>query len=480
MKNPCTNSTLNLKRVVSFVLDVRKVPMKRKLSLLVLLFVTSLTLLALFPAPVKSDFTVIRVPADYASIQLAINAVAPGSIILVSEGIYPKSIVVNKTLTLIGEDKTTTILDGDGAAPVVHIKANNVTFNGFSVQNATDTWLEESGVYIERSIGCAVSGNIIAANGFRGIHLNESSNNLIDGNLILNNGDSMPELPYGEGIWLSHSNNNTIVNNVLSGNVVINIAIQSSYNNLVANNTIEKSYSGMTLDEASEDNAIYHNNFIENSVHVDSIGNDGLSLNIWDDGSVGNYWDDYVGLDNGSGGRVAGDGVGDTDLPHLELDNFPLTVPRGVIPIVWENMGYPVTLLSNSTISEFRFIQAGKKITFTVRGPSDTFGYCNVTIPKNLLRDNPWKIMLNDTDITYQAIITENQTHTSIYFTYTHSNYNVQIIGTWVIPEFSSPIILSLFIITTLLVIIVYRYRKSCFHDSHLKNVRESPRSSRT
>jgi len=426
-----------------------KAPMKKKLSLLVLLFVTSLTLLALFPAPVKSDFTVIRVPADYPSIQSAINAAASGSIILVSDGIYYERLVVKKTLTLIGEDRETTIVDGNGTGTVMTIKADNVVVNGFTMQNGGF-----SGIYLEQSEDSMISGNMMILNGNFGVCLNSSCNNTIVDNIILNNGGWVPSLLWGGGIESTYSNGSLI-----SGNTIANHA---NWGLILVN---------------SVDNLVYHNNFLNNSEQADQHES---YNNVWNNGTEGNYWDDYVGLDSGNGGRTAGDGVGDTGLPHFGFDNFPLIIPSGPIHVICESTAYPVTLLSNSTISEFRFMQTSKKITFTLRGPSDTFGYCNVTIPKNLLSDNPWKIMLGGTDITYQAIMTENQTHTSIYFTYTHSNYNVQIIGTWVIPEFPSPIILSLFIITTLLIIIVYRYRKSCFHDSHLKNVRESPRSSRT
>lgn len=160
-------------------------------------------------------------------------------------------------------------------------------------------------------------------------------------------------------------------------------------------------------------------------------------------------------MDDGSGGRVAGDGVGDTDLPHLEVDYYPLATPWGPIPVLWDGATYPVKLLSNSTVSTFLFMQAWEKIRFDVRGPSDTVGYCNVTIPKNLLRGDPWKIFLNSTNITSQAIITENQTHTSIYFTYVHGTYEAKIYGTEVIPEFPTAIVLLLFIAFTVCTIVL-------------------------
>ena len=65
----------------------------------------------------------------------------------------------------------------------------------------------------------------------------------------------------------------------------------------------------------------------------------------WDDGAGGgNYWNDYAGVDDGSGGRAAGDGVGDTLIPHPQftywqwygyynLDNYPLMYPYPILDI---------------------------------------------------------------------------------------------------------------------------------------------------
>ena len=80
-------------------------------------------------------------------------------------------------------------------------------------------------------------------------------------------------------------------------------------------------------------------------------------------------------------------------------------------------------------------------------------GYCNITIPKSLLKGEPWTVKLNGTIWEFQA--NDNTTHSFIYFTYTHaSTYEVIIEGTWGIPEFPSAIILPLFMILTMLAII--------------------------
>lgn len=124
---------------------------------------------------------------------------------------------------------------------------------------------------------------------------------------------------------------------------------------------------------------------------------------------------------------------------------------------VTNGYAFNVTMISNSIISNFNFSESLKQISFNVTGPAGRAGYCNVTVPKDLLRDGPWIILLNGTDWTTSCTITENDTHTFIYIPYTHSTNTIQITGTWVIPEFPSFLTLPLFMVATLLAVVIYR-----------------------
>jgi hypothetical protein len=116
--------------------------------------------------------------------------------------------------------------------------------------------------------------------------------------------------------------------------------------------------------------------------------------------------------------------------------------------IKFENETYYVNTKSNSTITHFQFSQPQKQISFNVTAPSDTIGFCNLTIPKNLLRDNPWTITIDDKTVT-DFTQTENETHTFLHFTYElQSTRHIIIRGTWSIPELPSTIIALLLIIT--------------------------------
>jgi signal peptidase I len=103
----------------------------------------------------------------------------------------------------------------------------------------------------------------------------------------------------------------------------------------------------------------------------------------------------------------------------------------------WNEVAYNVTVSTNSTLANFNF-ESDKQVKFDITGyisEADN-GFCNVTIPKNLLHCNSlydWQVLLNGTSIGY--IPNQNDTYTFIYFTYGYSIQNVRIIGT----EFLTP-----------------------------------------
>jgi len=97
-----------------------------------------------------------------------------------------------------------------------------------------------------------------------------------------------------------------------------------------------------------------------------------------------------------------------------------------------------VVIETNSTVAEFNsipaldFSQPLKQISFNITSPYGIIGFSNVTIPKALLPppEPPieWKVVINDTLLgTEERIVTENTTHTSIYFTYSKGINVVQI-----------------------------------------------------
>jgi fibronectin type 3 domain-containing protein len=90
---------------------------------------------------------------------------------------------------------------------------------------------------------------------------------------------------------------------------------------------------------------IYHNNIISNSIQ-----NIHDSNNYWSYNMEGNYWSDYTGVDNGAGGRTAGDGIGDTWLPHRN-DNYPFMSSFG-----WDRPATPILSGPGNLVTESTFV----------------------------------------------------------------------------------------------------------------------------
>jgi parallel beta-helix repeat protein len=70
------------------------------------------------------------------SIQNAIDNADDGDIILVPPGIYDEHLTVNKSITLIGDNKTITILDGNYMGTLASITAPYVTISNLTIRNA--------------------------------------------------------------------------------------------------------------------------------------------------------------------------------------------------------------------------------------------------------------------------------------------------------------------------------------------------------
>jgi hypothetical protein len=115
-----------------------------------------------------------------------------------------------------------------------------------------------------------------------------------------------------------------------------------------------------------------------------------------------------------------------------------LKVPTYLV-FVFEVEGFQAIIQTNSTVSAFNFSQPLKQISFNVTGPSGTTGFCNITIPDDLLSGEfsvykDGSLLVKDVDYTQ----TYNGTHYIFYITYTHTTHAIEIRGTEVIPEFTT------------------------------------------
>jgi parallel beta-helix repeat protein len=465
------------------------------------------------PLPVHN----INTGLGYASIQEAINAneTLNGYTIFVEAGIYYENVVVNKTLSLIGENRETTIIDGKRTGIVVLVTASNVTVSGFAIKNAeVGMRIESDGNKIENNAitdnGCGISiffskdntlrddnltGNILNF-GVEGYSLtdfihNIDSTNTVNGKPIhylinksdfIIDGSAFSEIGYlavinstnvtvsrlhlsknVQGVLFAYTNNSIIRDMNISENSV-GIYLVNSQNNSIYNNVVTANYRGFYI-EHSNNNTIYHNNVIQNLLaQVISF----YSTNTWDNSypSGGNYWSNYTCVDLHSGSdqdETGSDGIGDTahEIDVDSRDRYPLMGPFNLFDAgTWNGTAYNVDAISNSTVSNFQVDAVQKTISFNVTGSEFTTGFCRVTIP-NLIVQELWQgnftVLLNGEPCPFRNWTDTGNTY--IYINYTYSEHQIIII-----PEFPSAIVFPLFMIFTLVAFVLRKKRGMGHH----------------
>jgi parallel beta-helix repeat protein len=206
-------------------------------------------------------------PYNYTKIQDAINDSISGYTIFVYKGTYYENLMISKSITLQGEDKDITIIDGQEKGNVIFISKDHVTVRGFTLQRGG--WGHYAGVWIDNVNFNKIEGNNILDNHFWGICLNGSSFNTIKSNTISLNdlGIEAGGLVF-DGFAGRTSNCNFITNNVISSNEYMGIGFGSSKRNLFYQNILSNSSIGISFWH-NINNVIYKNVFIDNDVGLE-------------------------------------------------------------------------------------------------------------------------------------------------------------------------------------------------------------------
>lgn len=419
--------------------------------------------LNLIQAEERLKFSILRVPQDFETIQEAINNSTAGDTIFVSSGLFYERVIVNKTVSLMGEDRQTTIVDGSNGGTVIQVTASNVRISGFKLQNSGWKW-GRGGIEVNQADNCSIQDNFIYLTCHQ-IRLNGSRSTLILGNIITAPSTTVPQSAYG--VRLENSTNCIVKNNVIS-NHIGGVHLENSANCIVTGNTIIQNGQGIRLYTPCINNTIIKNTVYNNSydgmieeipsnqtlignrfVHNNFINNSNPFIYetggcIWDDGSEGNFWMAYKGKDLDS------DGIGDVSFAiGADRDNYPL---MGRFSDFETSLEHSVQTISNSTISDFQF--NGSSINFSAHGAEGTASFCRITIPTALM-NGTFRVFVNGTQVSYNLLGGTNSTHNYLYFTYEQSIKEVS-----VVPEFASMISLVLAMFAALLSSPLYEHTR--------------------
>ena len=242
-------------------------------------------------------------PGNYSEIQDAIDDAGNGDTVFVYGGFYQENVVVNKSIILQGEDKNTTIINGNFIEDTIWVKISSVKIKGLSIMNSINNGFS-AGIHVAekkwyypydppQTLSDICISNCIIYNNNAGIRLLNvmyidifnckiqsnmaSSIYLLDGSYIYINKCDINENGkdfngrISGGISISEPCNNINIsncklkNNIVSGLTISSIAYDINiFNNTFENNTdIGISVHG-TRNESSR-NILIKKNFVGNN-----------------------------------------------------------------------------------------------------------------------------------------------------------------------------------------------------------------------
>jgi nitrous oxidase accessory protein len=199
-------------------------------------------------------------PGNYTTIQGAIDDASDGDTVFVFNGTYYENIVLDNSITLVGENKDTTVIDGGRCGDVVVINADRVVIRYFSIMNSSLSYEpdESCGIRISESSSINISNCNIFSNN-QGVEIRGSSNTvfhcIISSNL-------------GRGVRLT-GNSNSLVNCDINSNQQHGIYIDGFNGSHVSNcNIFSNNYYGIFLD-GTENCQLSYSEIYDNNVGIE-------------------------------------------------------------------------------------------------------------------------------------------------------------------------------------------------------------------
>jgi nitrous oxidase accessory protein NosD len=368
----------------------------KKITALLFIIIFLISLATILFVIFRMQPKTITVPDDYPTIQAAIANASAGDTVFVKRGTYNGEIIINKPLSLIGEDANGTIINGryelyyprPWGWNTVTIGASDVLISGFTITNCEHAVainpysgslnthnlsririignnIENSHMGIfEPSGGLRIRDHnvYISANNFTnllgGLSLTSSdsiiSNNIFSANeagLSIVGGDNVTISfnsieSTSQGITLALASNTFVFDNNITGSVAdlsgyygYGFSFATNCNNsLIFDNNIWGNTYGIALGIAESrgfGSSIYGNNLFDNTENANVSGTVILETIVsWDNGTMGNYWGDYLSK-YPNAAEIDSSGIWNTPyiIEENNADNYPL-IRQVNIPMV--------------------------------------------------------------------------------------------------------------------------------------------------
>lgn len=278
---------LNHERNISRSEELQKnTPFFRPSKVVLIICLLLLIIPSLYQIKPAYSLTVL-VPTEYPTIQDAVNNATAGDTIQVAPGVYYEHVVVTKSLTIIGENLQTTIVDGTANGTVFDLEASNVYITGFTIRNAGNGY---NAITSERETVTndyhQIVNNIITSSQF-GVSLSYSKSNTIFNNTFINN-------PLA-GIFLNKADNTNITANTILESAY-GIKMMFSTNVIIIGNTISQTSYAVYLSASSTGNTIRRNILSGQTVGVfSSSDSTTVDHNTITEGAYGIYFYNSIG-----------------------------------------------------------------------------------------------------------------------------------------------------------------------------------------
>lgn len=241
--------------------------------------------------------------SPFATISHAVSVAVSGQTVIVEPGTYKEMVLITKQLTLMSQtlQPSTTTIDATGQPIGIGVFGTNAA--GTVVEGFTVIGANNEGIFVQDSSNVVVDNNVVSNNGFnviaglgevKGIQLTGTSESTVAGNTVVGNGyggigvtddgsvDASMNATAVPGSGIPTGTPNPGNANLISGNLVENnhpnhcAIVVSSYNpnegvsnNIISGNTVVDNQNGVILaadtpNTIAVNNTVIYNNILNN------------------------------------------------------------------------------------------------------------------------------------------------------------------------------------------------------------------------